>query len=84
MEKKFLGEQFGVSLTPRGDKDNHICFTILSEDDGSWFTKDVSASSYWIDDLIEQLQMAKRYMKTQKPDMYDGQQLGFKFKNTQR
>lgn len=61
----FLGENQGVALVPRGPNDNHIKVVLLVGDDGYWFvTKNevVSFSSYWIKDLVEQLQAAKHWM----------------------
>ena len=80
MEKEFKGECKGVRLVPRGANDNHICIEILTEDDGNWFESNQSFSSYWIDDLIEQLTLAKQYMKTQSPHIHEGRQYGWKFK----
>lgn len=37
-------------------------------------------SSYWIDDLIEQLKNAKSFIESQEPDVYEKRQYGFKFK----
>ena len=37
-------------------------------------------SSYWIDDLIEQLNNAKLFIESQEPDIYKDKQYGFKFK----
>ena len=55
-EIEFKGEYKGIRLIPRGEDDNHICFQILNEDHGSWLedTGEMT-SSYWIDDLIEQI-----------------------------
>jgi len=59
----FLGSCKGVALMPRGSKDGHICFLVLTEDDGNWFVSTNSSSSFWIDDLIKQLTRAKKWMK---------------------
>ena len=76
---KILGTQFGIKLEPRGPTDNHICFTILSEDDETWFEKDVSGSTYWLDDLIGVLQDAKTELE-QNPHLYTRNQWGYNFK----
>lgn len=80
MEKEFKGECKGVRLRERAPNDNHICVEILTEDDENWFTSDSYFSSVWIDDLITQLQAAKAYVETQEPDMFEGRQYGWKFK----
>jgi hypothetical protein len=77
---EFKGHCKGVRLTPRGVNDNHICFEILTEDDGNWFTSDLYSSSHWCEDLITQLNLALEFMKTQEPDIYEGTQYGWKFK----
>jgi hypothetical protein len=76
----------GVSLQPRSETngkatDQHISFSIEIEDDENWFPMDGSTSSYWLDELIEQLQRAKTYCESQKPDIAkNGRQYGWKFK----
>ena len=80
MEKEFKGHSKGVKLTKRGENDNHICLQILTEDDENWFASANPFSSYWIDDLIEQLKITKAYIETQEPDMYEGRQYGWKFR----
>ena len=84
MEKEFKGNCKGIKLTKRkrNENDNHICVQILTEDDGDWFASCNSFSSYWIDDLIEQLKITKAYIETQEPDMYNGKQYGWKFRDT--
>jgi hypothetical protein len=63
-EPKFLGESVGVRIDPRGDgkKDRHLMVTIMAEDDGNWHDKD-SMSSFWLDETIEVLQEARRWLK---------------------
>lgn len=78
---EFKGQCKGVKLTERGVNDNHICLQILTEDDENWFPSENSFSSGWIDELIEQLQIAKKYMETQEPDIHEGRQYGWKFKS---
>lgn len=78
----FKGNCKGVRLVKREENDPHICIQILTGDDGNWFVDDKSKfSSYWIDDLITQLQEAKSYIESQDPDIYEGKQYGYKFKN---
>lgn len=60
---KFIGEMFTIALVERGPKDRHICFEMFSEDDGFWHRIGTGTSSYWIDDLIDQLTAAKEHMK---------------------
>ena len=81
MEKEFKGRCKGVKLTKRGKDDNHICLQIITEDDDSWFPSDIPFSSSWIDELIQQLQFAKKYIETHEPDIYEGRQYGWKFKS---
>lgn len=76
--KSFRGSCFGVNLVKRGPDDPHICFQIIVEDDENWFDREQSnGSSFWIDELIEQLTAAKQYMNAN--TLPDGQ-YGFKFK----
>lgn len=78
---EFKGKCKGIKLIKRGENDNHICFQILTEDDGDWFVDGTNlASCYWIDDLIEQLQRAKAYIQTQEPFIHDDKQYGYAFK----
>jgi len=78
----FKGNCKGVRLVKRGTEDSHISVQILTEDDGDWFVDERNQfSSYWIDDLITQLQEAKSYIESQDPDIYEGKQYGYKFKN---
>lgn len=80
---EFKGKCKGIKLTKRNENknDNHICLQILTEDDGEWFDSNNSFSSSWIDELIELLQITKAYIETQDPDMYNGKQYGWKFKD---
>lgn len=79
----FKGECKGIRLVPRNSKDgdNHILVQFLTEDDGMWHEEEGLGSSYWIDELIEQLCDAREYIKTQEPDIAEnGKQYGYKFK----
>ncbi len=61
----FLGQCQGVGLTRRGKDDPHVCVVLLVEDDGNWFPTRCPAqgfSSYWVDDLVMQLQAAQLWM----------------------
>jgi hypothetical protein len=77
---EFKGQCKGVELVKRETNDNHICVRILTEDDDDWFASASSFSSSWLDELIEQLQLAKKYIESQEPDMFNGKQYGWKFK----
>lgn len=81
MNKEFKGRCKGVQLKKRGFNDEHIAVQIITEDDGTWHNSGSMFSSYWIDDLIEQLQNAKKFIESQTPDIYEGKQYGYKFKN---
>lgn len=60
----FFGELHGVRLVQRGLGDNHICFEILSEDDGHWFVSGCcGTSSYWMPGLIKVLRHAQKWMR---------------------
>lgn len=74
------GKQFGIRLVPRSKNDNHICLQILTEDDGQWFKKGNYFNSAWIDDLIEQLQIAKCLLQSQNKNEHGS---GYKFKYPQ-
>ena len=77
----FKGNCKGIRLTRRGENDPHIMVSILTEDDENWFVDEKNKfSSYWIDDLIEQLKNAKSFIESQEPDVYEKRQYGFKFK----
>lgn len=77
---EFKGSCKGVRLEKRGSNDNHIQVVLLTEDDENWFDGE-RFSSYWIDEMIEKLQDAKRYIETQEPDIYNGRQYGYRFSN---
>ena len=70
MVTEFKGAQFGVKLTPRGDNDPHVCIQLLGEDDEHWFEIGDPFSSFWIDDLIQQLQNAKKALETMPKDRH--------------
>jgi len=59
----FLGSCHGIALLPRGENDKHICFIILTEDDGLWFCSKNSSSSGWLGELILQLERAEKWLK---------------------
>ena len=52
--KLFLNDCHGVRLVLSGS-DGHVCFEILSEDDGYWFIKKSYSASYWFPDMIDAL-----------------------------
>lgn len=68
--QEFKGGQFGVRLVPRGGNDPHVCIQLLGEDDENWFEIGNSFSSFWIDDLIQQLQIAKKAMEALPKDRH--------------
>ena len=85
-EYLILGECSGVALLPRGSEDDHICFIILSEDDGHWFQSHSGWSSYWLEDVRKQMERAEAWCKVNaEPDIHrNGGQYGYKFKNYKR
>lgn len=80
-KKMFLGGVSGVLLRPRGVSDPHICFEIISEDDGFWFPYTGNgASSSWFDDTIAVLAAAKAWCEQNAiPDVHEGRQYGWIF-----
>ena len=74
----FLGTCEGIALVPRSKTDNHICFIILTEDDGYWYfgTNSYSTSSFWLDDLQIEIGKAKKWMEQNA----EKEQYGYKFK----
>ena len=62
---EFKGECIGIRLVQRGDKDRHICFQLLIEDDGYWYemSEHSQPSSYWISDLQNVLKKANAWIK---------------------
>jgi hypothetical protein len=63
-EKMFLGSVRGVVLHKRGgDKDTHVIFQTIHEDDGHWFLSTEGASSFFFDDYISVLKAAKKWCK---------------------
>lgn len=75
----FLGDCSGIRLVWRMENDPHVCFEVLSEDDGHWFIRSDSSSSYWMPDLMKALKAAEKWMKANcKPDMYGRYQYGYK------
>ncbi len=83
MSVSFNGNCKGVRLKKRSKKDDHIVVVIMTEDDGKWIDID-EFSSFWIDEMIEKLQEAKKFIETQEPDIYNynGKQYGYKFRKT--
>ena len=79
MTKTFRGDCMGVKISERGPNDRHLIVTLEVEDDGSW-SDEGCFSSHWLDELIEQLECARSYLKTQTPDINDGVQYGWKTK----
>lgn len=53
------GKQFAVSLSKRGPEDPHIVIQLMSEDDEQWFPVGNAFSSYWIEDLLQVLELAQ-------------------------
>jgi hypothetical protein len=59
--KEFLGNCIGVRVQERPG--TSPSFSILIEDDGNWSAVDVVIDTYWLDEMIEQLQAARKYIK---------------------
>lgn len=60
---RILGEQFGIEFRKRGISDSHVCLFLLTEDDEFWHQVGNGFSSHWLDDLIQQLTLAKQFME---------------------
>jgi hypothetical protein len=75
--ERILGQQFGIEFRKRGLDDSHVCLFLLTEDDEYWHQVGNGFSSFWLDDLINQLTAAKKYMRDNcEPDKGGG----FRFK----
>ena len=59
---EFKGRCMGVRLVPRDANDPHVCFELLTEDDGFWLSGVSCPSSYWLPDLIQVLSKARTWM----------------------
>ena len=83
---KILGKCLGVEFVARGEhsvseyvgkeKDKHIVIQLLVEDDGIWHKVGNGFSSFWLDDLIEVLNKARKILDT----MPEDNGVGHKFK----
>lgn len=71
------GECLGVDFSKRGDNDEHTMINIYVEDDEMWH-KNISLSSYWIDDFIEVLTETKRKLENDFKKDEDG--FGYEYK----
>lgn len=58
-KKQFVGRQFAVGVSSFDN--GRVLVTLYSEDDETWYIK-TSFSSYWLQDMIDQLSEAKRYL----------------------
>jgi len=80
--KLFLGSCKGMACYLRGgENDPHIMLAPLTEDDGCWFLSHGGSSNYWLYDMIYVLEAVDTWLKTQEPDMYKGNQYGYKLSN---
>ncbi len=74
----FWGDCHAVRLVYRGPNDSHICFEIMTHDDGHWFVSHFHASSSWMPSLIELLSTAHKWMVDNAiPDIHNGHQFGY-------
>lgn len=78
-EATFRGACMGVSLRRRGPEDPHVVVVLEIEDDDVWHEK-LEVSSHWLDELIEQLRRARDAASSQKADMHNGRQYGWRFR----
>lgn len=79
MTRTFRGDCMGVRLEPRAPADQHVLVVVEIEDDGNWHEK-LAVSSFWLDELIAQLQAARKACVALEPDMHEGRQYCWKFK----
>jgi len=72
---------FGILLIKRGLNDEHICFELISEDDGHWFSSYSGvASSSWLEALEKVIAEAKQWCeKNGVPNVQHGRQYGWNF-----
>ncbi len=73
---EFIGLHHKIRLEPSPHDDGRVMVTMFTEDDMNWIEKD-SFSSFWVDDLLEQLNRAKEYLDTR----CDKVEWGYKFKS---
>ena len=59
------GKCHGIGLRERSTNklDKHVCFQILSEDDGHWWYEENFSSSHWLLEMIELLEEAHQYLR---------------------
>jgi len=77
----FLSGVFGILLRNRGKDDKHVCFEILGEDDGYWFSTNGTASSAWFENLEGVVAEARKWCEENcEPDIHNDIQYGWKFK----
>lgn len=81
LERFWVCDVHGVGLVNRGRNDNHVCYVLLSCDDGAWSVSSGASSSYYIPELVMLLAVVNEWIETNcAPDMYDGRQYGWRFK----
>ena len=78
---EFKGKCLGVRLYPRSSEDPHVCFELLTEDEGNWLLGLNGPSSFWLPDLITALSKARTWMNKNciKEQAEDGTTCGYKF-----
>jgi len=80
----FKGDCMGLRLVKRDARanDNHVCVQYLVEDDEFWFaSKNIGFSSSWCEEAEAVMKKAVSWMKNNcEPDVYDGIQNGWRFK----
>lgn len=79
---RFRGICMGVDVVTRGENDPHILIQVWVEDDEIWHRK-ASISSHWLPELIRVLQDAHAFCESQEPDLRDGRQYGWKFREVE-
>lgn len=58
------GEQSAVVVHLRDQNDDHLCFSILGEDDGNWFNRTGGASSFWFPELLTLMVRTKKWLRS--------------------
>lgn len=60
-QQMFLSDPLGVVLRKRDTNDQHICFEIISSDDGFWMPGHGEMSTAWLNEFIALLTAARNW-----------------------
>ena len=59
----FKGSCAGVVIYRRSTNESHLCFIPICEDDGNWFVAKHGWSTYWLDELYNQMDQAYHWLE---------------------